>query len=176
MIDHALIDDLNLKARDFAVRWKTIVRSAQQLKHYNNMSDETLIEKYTPFFPILAKTLDRGLDRSRLGYFFVNLGKDRMEEGFPISEVIYAINLMEKVIIEYVTTEHAPENPVKMYQSIGMVSQISEFFLLGCFYLTKGYLEAVYTKMNSHDSVSEELLKKYFKDDFFFKDTEPGTS
>jgi hypothetical protein len=66
-------------------------------------------------------------------------------------------------------TEFAPESPVKMYQSMGVISQVSEFFLLGCFYLTKGYLEAVYTKMNVHDSVEEELLKKYFKDDFFFK-------
>jgi len=176
MVDHALIDNLNLKARDFAVRWKNMVRKAQQLKHYNEMSDEALIEKYTPFFPLMGKILDRGLDRNRLGSFFVNIGKDRMLEGFPISEVIYAINLLEKVTIEYITTEYAPENPVKMYRSMGVVSQISEFFLLGCFYLTKGYLEAVYTKMNSHDSVSEELLKKYFKDDFFFKDTPPGMS
>ena len=32
-----------------------------------------------------------------------------------------------------------------------------------------GYLEAVYIKMNVNDKVSEELLKKYFMDDFFFK-------
>jgi hypothetical protein len=41
---------------------------------------------------------------------------------------------------------------------------------MGCFYITRGYMEAVYTKMNSHDKVSEELLKKYFKDDFFFRE------
>jgi hypothetical protein len=97
------------------------------------------------------------------------MAKKRMQEGFPISEVIYAINLSQKIIIEYIMTEFAPENPVKMYQSMGVVSKISEFFLLSCFYLTKGYLESVYTKMNVHDKVSEELLKKYFKDDFFFK-------
>ena len=170
MIDQSFLNDLNRNARDFAIRWKNTVRKAQQLKHYNTMDDEALIEKYAPFFPLLAKILDRGLDRTRLGNFFVNLGKTRMQDGFPISEVIYAINLMERVIIEYIITEYAPENPIKMYQSMGVISQISEFFLLGCFYLTKGYLEAVYTKMNSHDSVSEELLKKYFKDDFFFKE------
>ena len=147
-----------------------MVRKAQQLKHYNSMDDEVLIEKHASFFPLLAKTLDRGLDRTLLGHFFVDLGKTRAQDGFPVSEVIYAINLMERVLIEYITTEYAPENPVKMYQSMGVLSQISEFFLLGCFYLTKGYLEAIYIEMNSHDSVSEELLKKYFKDDFFFKE------
>ena len=176
MVDHALIDNLNLEARGFATRWKNMVRKAQQLKHYNSMDDEVLIEKLTPLFPLVAKILDRGLDRTLLGSFFVTVGKNRMQDGFPVSEVIYAINLAERVLIEYITTEYAQENPVKMYQSMGMLSQVSEFFLLGCFYLTKGYLEAVYTKMNDHDSVSEELLKKYFKDDFFFKDTKPGKS
>jgi len=174
MIDQSLLNDLDRNARDFAIRWKNAVRQAQQLKHYNNMDDEDLIEKYTPFFPLLAKILDRGLDRNRLGSFFANLGKSRMQEGFPISEIIYAISLLERILIEYITTEYAPENPIKMYQSMGVVSQISEFFLLGCFYLTKGYLEAVYTKMNRNDSVSEELLKKYFKDDFFFKEAQSG--
>jgi len=169
MVDHVLIDSLVLKAGDFAIKWKNMVRKAPQLKHYNSMDDETLIESDKPVYNLLSRSLDRGLDRSIVGGFFAKLGKDRLQGSFPISEVIYAINLEEKIVIEYVMTEFAPESPVRMYQSMGVVSQISEFFLLGCFYLTKGFLEAVYTKMNVHDSVSEELLKKYFNDDFFFK-------
>ena len=169
MVDHVLIDNLKLKAQDFATKWKNRVRKAPQLKHYNTLNDEGLVEMHAPFYQVLAKSLDRGLDRVLLGNFFVTVGKNRMQDGYPVSEVIYAVNLSQKVIIEYILTEFAPENPVRMYQSIGAISQISEVFLLGCFYMTKGYLEAVYTKMNVHDSVSEELLKKYFKDDFFFK-------
>lgn len=169
MVDHALIDNLNLKARDFGLRWKNLVRKAPQLKRYNTLDDQTLIETDSAFYPLLAKTLDRGLDRSLIGGFFVELGKRRMQEGFPISEIIYGANLTQKIVIEYVTTEFAPENPVRMYHSMGVISKVSEFFLLGCFYLTKGFLEAVYTHMAKKDSVSEELLKKYFKDDFFFK-------
>ena len=171
MVDQILLNSLNRNARDFAVKWKNAVRKAQQLKHYNTMDDETMIEAETAFYPLLAKTLDRGLDRTLIGNFFVNMGKNRMQDGFPVSEVIYAVNLAQKIIIEYIMTEFAPESPVRMYQSMGVLSQVSEFFLMACFYLTKGYLEAVYTKMNIHDKVSEELLKKYFKDDFFFKQT-----
>ena len=169
MVDHKLIDTLTLESRNFAVRWKNMVRKAQQLNHYNTMDDETLIQTIMPIFPLISKTLDRGLDRSLMGNHFVNLGKRRIAEGFPISEIIYAVNLIQKVIIEYIMTEFAPESPTKMYQSMGIISQVSEFFLLGCFYLTKGCLEAVYTQMNMNDKLSEELLKKYFRDDFFFK-------
>jgi hypothetical protein len=169
MVDHALIDNLNLKAREFAVRWKDQVRKAPQLKHYNVLDDGILIESDTVFYPLLARILDRGIDRSVMGEFFVNLGKKRMEDGFPVSEVIYAVNLAQKIVIEYVMTEFAPESPVRMYQAMGITTRIAEFFLLGCFYLTKGFLEATYTNMNKTDSISDEFLRKYFKDDFFFK-------
>jgi hypothetical protein len=169
MVDRILIDTLNLQSHDFALRWKNLIRKAPQLKHYNELDDEALIEADARFYPLLARTLDRGLDRSLLGDFFAKLGKERMQKGFPISEVIYAVNLAQKTVIDYIANDYAPENQVQMYQAMGLTSQVAEFFLLGCFYLTKGFLEATYTQMNSSDAVSEELLKKYFRDDFFFK-------
>ena len=169
MIDHALIDNLNLKAEDFSIRWKNMIRKAPQLNHYNSMSDAALVATNKPLFGLLSKIMERGLDRSLVGDFFVKQGKELLKEGYPISEIIYAMSLAERVVIEYIMTEFATESQVRMYQSMGAISRIGEFFLLGCFYITKGFLEAVYTRMNVHDSVSEELLKKYFRDDFFFK-------
>jgi hypothetical protein len=169
MVDSLLIDTLNLQARDFAGRWKDLVRKNPQLKHYGAMSDEELIDSDAKFYPLLAKTLDRGLDRAVVGEFFVKLGKDRLNQGFPVSEVIYATSLAEQVVISYLMTDFILDSPVRMYQAMGIVNRVAEFFLLGCFYLTKGFLEATYTKMNTTDAVSEELLRKYFKDDFFFK-------
>ncbi|MDR0624792.1 MAG: hypothetical protein LBG10_10260 [Treponema sp.] len=169
MVDHVLIDTLNLQARDFAFRWKNAIRKTPHLKHYNQLDDPALIEIDAPFYPLLARALDRGLDRSLIGDFFVKLGKSRMAEGFPISEVIYAVNLAQQVVIEYLMTEFAPESSVKMYQAMGLITKVAEFFLLGSFYLTKGFFEATYISMNSSDKIPEELLKKYFRDDFFFK-------
>ena len=169
MIDRVLIDTLNLRANDFAARWKDSIRKNPQLKHYNDMNDGALIEADTQFYPLLARTLDRGLDRSIVGNFFVTMGKERMKEGFPISEVIFALNLDQRTVIEYLMTEFAPENPMRMYQSMGALTHVAEFCLLASFYISKGFLEETYTSMSASDKVSEELLKKYFKDDFFFK-------
>jgi hypothetical protein len=169
MVDRILIDTLNLQAKDFAVNWKNLIRKAPQLKRHNEMDDIWIVESISPIFPVLSHTLDRGLDRAVVGEFFVTLGKERMNEGFPISELIFAVNLAEQTVISYLMTDFVLDSPVRMYQAMGAVNRVAEFFLLGCFYLTKGFLEATYTGMNKLDSVSEELLKKYFKDDFFFK-------
>jgi hypothetical protein len=169
MIDGTIIDTLNNNARGFAAKWKDKIRRAPQLKCFGKMDDEGLIEEVVRVYPLLARTLDRGLDRAVLGDFFVRYGQDKMQKDFPISEVIYAVNLNEQVIIQYIMTDFVLDNAMRMYQAMGVVNNVAEFFLLGCFYLTKGFLEATYTTMSQKDSVSEELLKKYFRDDFFFK-------
>jgi hypothetical protein len=169
MIDRVLIDTLNIKSRDFAIRWKEQVRSIPELKHYHTHDDETLIEYARSCFPLLARILDVGLDRRIIGDYFVNLGKVRMKEGFPISEIIYGINLGQKVVNDYLMNEYAPDNSIKMYQAMSAISRIAEFFFLGSFYLSKGFLEEIYTGMSHKDKVSEKILKNYFKDDFFFK-------
>jgi hypothetical protein len=169
MVDRTLIDTLSLKSHDFALRWKGLIRKATQLKHYNDEKDEDLVEANAAFYPLLARSLDRGIDRSLVGDFFVKLGKDRMSKGCPISEAVFAVNLSQQVVIEYLMTDFALDNPLKMYQAMGMVTRVAEFFLLGSFYLTKGFLEQTWTSMNSSGKVSEELLKEYFHDDFFFK-------
>ena len=170
MIDRVLIDTLNLRSRDFAVRWKDAIRKHPHLKHFNEMSDEALLEVNTNYYSLLARTLDRGLDRSHVGEFFVSLGKTRMKGGFPMSEMVFALSLTQQTVIEYIMTEFAPENPMRMYQSMGVLTKVADFFLLGSFYLTKGFLEETYKHLKSHDEISNELLNKYFKDDFFFKD------
>ena len=169
MIDRTLIDTLNLQSRDFAIRWKDTIRNNPQLKHYNDMVDGDLIEEDMPFYPLLGRTLDRGLDRSLVGDFFVRMGKEKMRKGVPISEVIFALGLNQKTVIEYLMTEFAPENPMRMYQSMGVLTRVADFCLLGSYYIAKGFLEETYTHM-TNDKVSEELLQKYFKDDFFFKE------
>jgi hypothetical protein len=169
MVDRVLIDTLNLKARRFAAEWAAKIRKSPQLKHYGALSDDALIELNAPLYSQLARTLDRGLDRSLVGDYFVTVGWKRIEGGFPVSETVYGINLAEQVVNEYLMNEFVSDNAVRMYQAIDVSSRVAEFFLLGCFYLTKGSLEAVYTLMNKNDAVSEALLKKYFRDDFFFK-------
>jgi hypothetical protein len=66
-------------------------------------------------------------------------------------------------------TDFGVDNPMRMYQAMGILNQVAEFFLLGCFYLTKGFLESTYTNMKAKNAITEDVLKQYFKDDFFFK-------
>jgi hypothetical protein len=169
MVERSIIDILNYRGRDLAILWKNAIQKAPQLKHYNGLDDEKLIELNGYLFPVLAKTLEQGMDRSVVGNYFVRMGKDRMRLGFPVSEILYALNLCQSTVIEFLLSELPLDNALRMYQTVDSIKKISEFFLLSSFYITKGFLEETYTTMNLNESVSEELLKRYFRDDFFFK-------
>jgi hypothetical protein len=169
MIDRVLIDTLNLQSFDFAVRWKNLVRNSPQLREYNNLDDDLLVEMNMPYYSLLSRVLDRGLDRSLVGGFFVQLGKNRLKECFPVSEVVYGLTLSHQTVIEFLMNDYAPDNPVRMYSALGAMSRIAEFFMLGSFYMIKGFFEETYVSMKIDDHISEDLLKKYFMDDFFFK-------
>jgi hypothetical protein len=169
MIDRILIDTLDLQSQDFAIRWKNFVRKSPQLREYNNLDDDVLVKMNMPYYPLLSRVLDRGMDRSLVGGFFVQLGKTRLKECFPVSEVVYGINLSHQAVIEFLMNDYAPDNSVRMYSAMGAMSKIAEFFMLGSFYMIKGFFEETYVSMNRNDKISEDLLKKYFMDDFFFK-------
>jgi len=96
-----------------------------------------------------------------------------MRDGFPISEVIFALTLFQQTVIEYLLTEFAPENPMRMYQAMGALTSVAKFCMMGSYFVSRGFLEETYVSMSVHDKVSEELLKKYFKDDFPFDGGKP---
>jgi hypothetical protein len=164
-----LIDTLNFKAKDFGARWKAMIRRSPHLKHYQTMSDEELVADNERLYPVLARSLERGIDRSHVGDFFVKLGKTRMEKGFPVSELVFALSLSHQTVIEYLMSDFVLDSTVRMYQAMGVMTKVAEFFHLSAFYVTKGFLEETYTHMSKHHEISEEILKKYFRDDFFFK-------
>jgi hypothetical protein len=89
--------------------------------------------------------------------------------GFPISEEVFAFNLSQKVVVDYISSEFVYDKPLALYQAFVAIEKVNEFFLLGCFYMIKGFLEDIYKNMNTRHNIPEDLLKAFFKDDFFFK-------
>lgn len=169
MIDRILIDVLTFNAKQLSARWKDRIREAGQLKHYNALSDECLTELIASLFPQLARFLESGLNKSVLGDYFVHMGKDSVLHGFPLSETVYGLHLSQQVILKYMESDLVLDDPVALYQGISVIAKVADFFLLGCYYVNKGFQEATIEKMSKTDKFSLDLLTKYFKDDFFFK-------
>lgn len=168
----AIMDVLTQKSEGIARVWIRRMRKAVNLKKYNELDDETLIRMNSKMYKMLALWFEKEINKDEIGAFFVQLGKERRLEGYPVSEVSYALLLSQRSVVEYVMNESVLDSSLALYTVIDLTTQVADFFFLGSYYMMKGYLEDMYLALGRDEALSDETLKKYFHDDFFFKDAD----
>lgn len=149
--------------------WIKKIRASENMKHYVSMSDNELLEKSKVILTLLARWLELEASKNEIGSSFVKLGKSCFDVKMPVSELIFAINLARKSVVEYILQENEMNDAASMYMAVDLISRIAEFFQLGTYYIIKGFLESVYKNLQKNESLNDSILKNYFSDDFFFK-------
>ena len=167
-----LSETLSLNSEHLARSWLKKIRKSENMKTYNEFPDEELIKMNSGVYRMLALWFQKEADKNSIGSFFVNIGKERRKQGFAVSEVSYAIFLTQRAVLEYFMNENVVDNSMALYTIMGLSGQVADFFFLGSYYMVKGYLEDTYLALQKNEDISDEKLRKYFSDDFFFKDTE----
>ncbi len=152
-------------------QWIRKVRQAGNLKTYNALSGARLLEHSNQLHKMLCAWFDKEADKNKIGAFFVEIGKTRLREGFAISEVSYAIFLAQRTVLEFLTNDYLSDSSIAMYNALNLSGQVAEFFLLGNYYMMKGYLEDIFVSLNRDECLPVETLRKYFSDDLFFKNS-----
>mgnify|MGYP007112204438 CR=1 FL=1 len=149
--------------------WTRRVRRETALRKYNSFGDPALLDMNRTLFRNLVLWLDGDIDRNQTGSFFVDLGKVRRSEGFPVSEVAYALMLVQRTVFEFLRRENADRSPEGLDAILDLTGRAADFFYLGAFYMLKGHLEDTYIAFSRHEALPNDVLKKYFFDDFYFK-------
>jgi hypothetical protein len=98
------------------------------------------------------------------------IGKEYCAQSVPLSELTFALNLDRKAVNEHIVEAEDLEGAHRIYALMEVTDQVGDFFFLGSYYLTKGYLEATFMRMRCEQSLDAATLNSYFPDDFFFKD------
>ena len=167
-----LSETLAVNCDTLAHIWIKKVRKAENLKTYNALSDDALLKINSKVYRTLSLWLQNENDKNSIGAFFVNIGKERRKQGFAVSEVSYALFLSQRAVQEYIINENLIDSSMALYTIMGLSSQVSDFFYLGSYYMVKGYLEDTYLALQKNEDMSDEKLRTYFSDDFFFKDVD----
>ncbi len=153
-----------------AVAWVAEVRKTEYMKTYNSsFSDQNLIKKTMKVYECLAEWLEEGASKDKIGLFFSLIGAERYVEGFPLCEIEFGHLLSKKIIYHYLMSENFLDNTCAVYNAFEFTREVYNFFDLGVFYLTRGYLEKQYSEMKA-DGLHN--LQKYFFDGSFFLDHE----
>ncbi len=162
-------EKISMDCDAIAKLWLKRVRRSDGLKIYNALEDSELIAINRRIYQKLALWLRKELNTNGLGDFFVGIGSARRERGFAVSELIYALFLAQQAAQEYLTNETLADSSMTLYLMMDVSNHVADFFFLGSYYITKGFLEATYLDIQKNENIPEERLKDYLRDDFFFK-------
>jgi len=151
-------------------RWLAKLRKAENLSGLNGLGDPELLSVHGEIIRKLGRWFDKSADKNEIGAFFVMMGKEYCAQGIPLSELTYAINLDRKAVTEHIVDGENLEGAHRIYALMESLDEVGDFFFLGAYYLTKGFLEETFVRMKYDQRLDDETLNRYFPDDFFFKD------
>ncbi len=144
-----------------AQAWFEEVKKNSYLRTYNSLSDPQLLERGKILFENFLKWLQTGADNSEIREYFVALGKERCLEGFPLSEVNYALYLEKKVLWHFVAFKDKSQGKLTPTDVVEFTSVISGYFDMGNFFIIRGFSEAFAKKLIEGGKFSESELKEF---------------
>jgi hypothetical protein len=151
-------------------RWLAKLRKAENVSAINAVEDAELLSVHGEIVRKLGRWFDKSADKNEIGAFFVMMGKEYCAQGIPLSELTFILNLDRKAVTEHIVEGEDLEGAHRIYALMEVADQVGDFFFLGLYYLTKGYLEDTFMRMRAEQRLDDETLNRYFPDDFFFKD------
>ena len=151
-------------------RWLAKIRKVENLAALNGIEDAELLSVHGEIIRKLGRWFDKSADKNEIGAFFVMMGKEYCAQSIPLSELMFAINLGRKAVTEHIVEGEELEGAHRIFALMEALDQVGDFFFLGSYYLTKGYLENTFVRMRKDQCLDDETLNLYFPDDFFFKE------
>ncbi len=147
---------------NFARAFAKEVAKSKYLDRYKGFEENELTSRGKLFFQNLVKWLKEEMPHKEVGKYFVKVGKQRYEEGFPLCEVIYAVFLIKNIFWKKIKEEGFLSSALELYIAVETLKKAYDFFDVGAFYIVRGYEEAMFHELGTMGKLSEDDLRKVF--------------
>jgi hypothetical protein len=151
-------------------RWLAKLHKTGNVSAFAEVGDSELLSVHGEIVRKLGRWFDKSADKNEIGAFFVMMGKEYCAQSIPLSELTFALNLDRKAVTEHLVEAEDLEGAHRIYALMEVLDEVGDFFFLGAYYLTKGYLEDTFMRLRIEQRLDDETLNKYLPDNFFFKD------
>lgn len=167
MLSSKLLDLIDHSAGQMSERWRDWIRNSHHMVTYQKLSDEVLVMRSKGVIINLGKWIDRGFTMEEVGRVYVEVGRERYREGFPLCEVGLALHYTKKVVWNHIMSEGLMTNAMEIYQATDLIVSIQHFFDIAAFYIIRGYQEEMYLRMNRDGGIPMDTLNRFFPPESF---------
>ncbi|MDH7604774.1 MAG: hypothetical protein QHH13_07740 [Melioribacter sp.] len=134
------------------------IKQSEFTKSYQQFDELKVIERAEKVFQNFIEWLKTGASNDKAEKYFENVGAERFREGFPLTEVNYALYTTKKVFWSFIAWKEELFDEMDFVQIIECTTILNNYFDLGSFYIIKGYVNELINKI---DEYSKEEIKKY---------------
>ena len=137
------------------------VKKTDYMRTYNARKEDEVIERGKMVFENLHKWLESGAKNDEIEKYFVEIGRERFKEGFPLIEVKYALYLTKKVFWSFVIWKKEFTEQLNTESAIETMTVLNNYFDIGNFFIIRGYLSELFEHLGEAEHYSKEELQKY---------------
>ena len=160
MVYESLIAILEKHLDNLTDSWVSEVKNSDYLETYQKLSNKELFGRGNILFSNLQDWLLNGASNEDAAKYFKEIGSKRISEGFPLSEVYYALYLEKKVLWSFVAWKDEVAGILTPTDAIEFMSEINNYFDLGNFNIIRGYLNNLYSHISECDKFTKEEMEK----------------
>lgn len=162
MIYESLIAIVESHLQNLTDTWVQEVKKSEYLDTYKKLNDKELKSRGQTLFDNLLDWLLKGASNDDAAEYFKEIGNNRLKEGFPLSEVYFALYLEKKVLWSFVAWKDEVAGILKAVDAIEFMTVINNYFDLGDFYIIKGYMNELYNHLADTGKFNVDELQKIF--------------
>jgi hypothetical protein len=144
-----------------AKTWVQEVKSSTYMQTYHKLEEDVLKKRGVLLYTNLAKWLKSGAKNEEVEDYFYNVGIERNQEGFPLSEVNYALYLEKKVFWSFVGWKEEVTSKFEVTEIIELMTLLNNYFDLGDFFIIRGYLEELFKNLDNALNYSKEDIENF---------------
>jgi hypothetical protein len=147
--------------KNLAESWKEEVKKAKFTKTYHSLEDDEIIRRALMVFEHLVNWMKSGASNDEAEKYFENVGKDRLRQGIPLSEINYAFYLDKKIFWNFISNQKELMSNLNSSDTLEMMTLLSNYFDLGSFFLTQGYFYEFFRELDDGAVYSKDQLKDF---------------
>ncbi|MCP4219116.1 MAG: hypothetical protein GY765_31060 [bacterium] len=159
MIYKQVISALEKDIAAIVKTWAKKVTESAYMDTYQAFDREEVFMRGEKLYSNLIKWLGDGASDDVEDYF-TRIGAERNEEGFPLSEVIFALYLTRSVLWDYFFKINDLLASFDKEKILELVHVLNNYFDRGNFFITRGYLNGVFAHLEAGETYSKEELMK----------------
>jgi len=137
MVSRKLIKIIQEHSSNLAHQWYEKVQQSPTTPTYQTFDEKALMERVQNVYANLERWLEE--EPSQVERYFTDLGAERSQEGFKLSETLSALFIAKRILWEYVMSQGLLDTALDLYQALDLVNRVRLFFDNAAYYIAVGY-------------------------------------